>query len=94
MEVNFTLKKNFGITFEQYNEILIKQNYVCAICKEKEKTKHHVTNEFKSLAVDHCHKTGKIRGLLCQRCNRVLGKLNDNVSLLDKMKDYLNDNRA
>ena len=88
----YELKKNFGITFEQYQELLEKQNFVCAICEEKEKTKHHVSGEFKSLAVDHDHKTNKIRGLLCQRCNRVLGKIRDRTDLLDKMKAYLNGN--
>ncbi len=88
----FELKKNFNITLEQYNEILAKQNFVCAICEEKEKTVHHVTGRLKSLAVDHDHVTGKIRGLLCQRCNRVLGKVRDNTDLLDKMKEYINAN--
>lgn len=86
---NAELKKHFGITIEQYNELLKIQNFVCAICGEKEKVKHHVTGSIKSLAVDHCHETGKIRGLLCQRCNRVLGKVKDNVVILDKMKEYL-----
>lgn len=83
------LKKAFGISLEIYNNKLKEQCFVCAICKQPEKTIHHVTNKLKSLAVDHCHSTNKIRGLLCQRCNRVLGKINDNKELLDKMKAYL-----
>lgn len=87
---SYELKKSFKIDYAAYRTILEKQNFVCAICEEPEKTIHHVTNELKSLAVDHCHETGKIRGLLCQRCNRVLGKIKDRIDLLDKMKDYLN----
>jgi len=87
---NKQLQRNFGIDIHQYNKLLKSQNYVCAICEQSEKTRHHKTNELKSLAVDHCHKTGKVRGLLCQRCNRTLGKINDSILILDKMKDYLN----
>ncbi len=50
---------------EKYSEMLIKQNYCCAICKKPE------TTFKKSLAIDHCHKTGKVRGALCYRCNRL-----------------------
>lgn len=87
---SYELKKNFKITYEQYNKILKEQNFVCAICEEPEKVIHHISGILKSLAVDHCHKTGKIRGLLCQRCNRVLGKIKDRIDLLEKMKAYLN----
>jgi len=90
---NAELKKNFGITLEDYNKKLKAQNYVCAICEELEKAIHHVSGKIKSLAVDHCHKTGEVRGLLCQRCNRTLGKLKDSIDLLDKMKVYLNEYR-
>ena len=89
---NYQLKKEFGINFDAYNEMLQAQNRVCKICQQPETTRHPKNNTLKSLAVDHCHTTGKIRGLLCQRCNRTLGKLNDSVELLDKMKAYLNDN--
>lgn len=84
------LEREFGITFQRYNDMLNAQNGLCKICNEKETTKHHKSGKVKSLAVDHCHKTGEVRGLLCQRCNRVLGKVRDNVDLLNKMKAYLN----
>jgi len=90
---NAELKKNFGITLADYNEKLKAQNYVCSICEEPEKVIHHVSGKVKSLAVDHCHTTGEVRGLLCQRCNRTLGKLKDSIDLLDKMKVYLNEHR-
>lgn len=90
LERDCQLKREFGITLEDYNTRLKEQNFVCKICSEPEITKHHVSGKLKSLAIDHCHKTGKIRGILCQRCNRVLGKIKDSVDILDKMKAYLN----
>lgn len=61
------LKRRFGITLEEYNQILENQNYCCKICERHE-------SKFKiSLAVDHDHETGKIRGLLCSKCNTTLG---------------------
>lgn len=89
----YELKKNFGISYDDFYTMLETQNFVCKICQEPEKVIHHISGKLKDLAVDHCHKTNKIRGLLCQRCNRVLGKVRDNVSILDKMKDYLNEHR-
>lgn len=59
------LKSKFNITLEQYDKMLEKQNGVCAICG---KPPIH-----RKLAIDHNHKTGKIRGLLCIRCNPMLG---------------------
>lgn len=86
---SYELKKTFGISYKDYEEKLKAQNYVCEICNEDEKTIHQISGELKSLAVDHCHKTNKIRGLLCNRCNRVLGKIKDDIELLNKMKNYL-----
>lgn len=62
----YRLKKKFGLTIDDYNEMLKKQNNKCCICKADQKSLNT------SLAVDHCHKTGKIRGLLCEYCNRRL----------------------
>lgn len=63
-----------------------KQNNVCAICFKSELT---VRN--KNLAVDHCHKTGIIRGLLCSNCNRAIGLLKDNVVIIKSALKYLGD---
>jgi len=74
----------YGLTIEQYDDILKKQNYVCAICGKSEK------NSSKSvLSIDHNHTTGKVRGLLCDSCNRGLGYFYDNVSFLNNAIDYL-----
>lgn len=58
------------------------QGGVCAICSKEDAAG-------KRLAVDHCHETGKVRGLLCLKCNTVLGKMNDEVNLLKKAIAYL-----
>jgi hypothetical protein len=64
---NTQLRTRFGIGLREYEELLRKQNGVCVICTE--------TDPKSSLAVDHDHVTGKIRGLLCRRCNFLLGRI-------------------
>ena len=66
------LKKEFGLTLVKYRLIFAFQKGCCAICK---KPRSHFKND---LAVDHDHKTGLVRGLLCMHCNRALGKWHDN----------------
>lgn len=83
---NTRLKREYGISLIQYNEILKNQNNSCAICESTDTGR----KDSKSFAVDHCHKTGKIRGLLCMRCNTDIGKFRDDVNLLQKAIDYLN----
>ena len=71
------LKKRYGLTLEQYNNMLLKQKYRCAICKERTK-----------LHIDHDHKTRKVRGLLCFRCNVGIGHLK-NLIVLKAAIQYL-----
>jgi len=85
---NSYLKRMFGIDLNDYNNLLFEQNGVCAICKLPEKGKRRLT-EPKALAVDHCHVTGKIRGLLCSECNKGIGLFNDNIELLYTALLYL-----
>lgn len=89
MEKDRNLERSFGMTREQYNERLKSQNYVCAICEQPETSVDGRNATLKNLAVDHCHKHKGIRELLCWRCNGTLGKINDDVELLQKMIDYL-----
>ncbi len=81
--------KKFGLTLEMYAEKFREQNGVCEICKQKETAIHGTTRTVKSLAVDHCHATGKIRDLLCGRCNTTLGRIKESIEILDAMKAYL-----
>lgn len=74
----------YGISVEEYDNMLLSQKGKCKICSR------HAT-EFKiRLSVDHCHKTLKIRGLLCPNCNTALGKFMDDTKLLRKAINYLN----
>jgi len=82
----WSLREKFGISLDRYKEILKEQNYQCAICgrlSESEKDK-------RMLAVDHDHKTKKVRGILCSNCNNGLGRFFDNTKYLSKAIDYLN----
>jgi hypothetical protein len=75
--------KKFGLDIEKYNAILEQQDYKCAICGiEINKLK-------RNLAIDHDHKTGKVRGLLCFRCNVTLGRFDDDIELFNKIINYL-----
>ena len=87
---NTYLKKYFGITIDDYQSMLEKQKYVCAICCEREVEVNHKTNNINDLSVDHCHSTGKVRGLLCTKCNQGLGCFKDSKDLLRRASDYLN----
>jgi len=74
------LKRIYGLTLEEYNSMMLKQGGKCCICGGKEK---------KALHVDHDHITGKVRGLLCRRCNVVLGFVEENLNILDLLKEYI-----
>lgn len=76
------LKHHYGITIEQYDAMLAKQNGVCAICQNPPRGK------MKRLSVDHDHITGAVRGLLCITCNRTVGYL-DNATWADSATQYL-----
>jgi hypothetical protein len=72
----------YGLEPHQLAEMLARQNSVCAICGRP-------NNVNKNLAVDHCHATGAVRGLLCQNCNHGLGHFKDDPAILRKAVDYL-----
>lgn len=82
------LRSNYGLTLDDYNRMLAEQNGVCAICKQPERATIK-GGGLRPLAVDHCHKTGKVRGLLCMHCNQALGKFNDNPGILASAISYL-----
>lgn len=77
------LRRTYGITLDQYGDLLERQGRGCALCKKTPE------DEGKNLAVDHNHATGEIRGLLCSYCNhRVIGKHRDSDLLL-RMAEYV-----
>jgi hypothetical protein len=84
---NNLLKTRYGITSSQYDEMVIKQCNKCLICGQ-EPTKKKAFQTWR-LHIDHCHKTGKVRGLLCHLCNRGLGLFRENIDLVEKAFHYL-----
>ena len=92
---NSKLKKAYGITLNDYYELLSKQNNRCAICNVNNNGKYRklANGQSVAFAVDHCHTTGKIRGLLCSDYNTGIGLLKDNVNFLESAIKYLNKNR-
>lgn len=89
----FNLAKNYGLTVEEYNAMLRRQGGVCAVCGKDEPAEHGRTGKQFRLAVDHCHETGAVRGLLCQKCNRAIGLFGDDPILIRKAISYLLRNR-
>lgn len=75
------MKKVYNLEWKDKQDMLRNQNGVCAICKED--------GGSRGLVIDHCHASGKVRKLLCNRCNLVLGQVGDNVRLLEQAILYL-----
>jgi hypothetical protein len=78
------MQNNYGISLSTYDLMFIEQGGVCAICHLPQKS---TRNE--RLAIDHCHETGKVRGLLCDGCNRGIGLLKDDYRILSSAASYL-----
>lgn len=78
---DWNLQNKFGITAVDYDNMLLKQNGVCKICKK--------TNSDRGLSVDHDHDTGVVRGLLCNKCNTGLGQFDDSIEMLELAIKYL-----
>lgn len=87
-----TLRKNYGISAAEYDAMYAAQDGRCAICNEEETAHVGRGRPTNRLAVDHCHKTGKVRGLLCRSCNTGIGHLGDNVERLFAAVVYLEQN--
>lgn len=86
------LRDSFGMSLKDFQAMHEAQDGKCAICGTKDAGTHR--GKSKALAVDHDHKTGKIRGLLCEACNQGIGKLKDDPEILRKAADYLSRHEA
>lgn len=86
---NYQLKRNYGITLDEYNKMLVSQNHRCAICEVDEV--HAGKN---GLYVDHNHETNQVRGLLCPKCNFLIGLAQENTSVLQEAIEYLRNEHA
>lgn len=78
--INYMLKRNYGLLREQYDAMLEEQEHKCKVCVQTSKYRLHV---------DHDHETDEVRGLLCNKCNRGLGLLSDSLEVLKKAISYL-----
>ena len=83
----YNLKRDFGLSLDDYNKMLVKQNNCCSICKQPETAK--LKGKIKALSVDHNHVTKKVRGLLCGLCNSALGKLKENKDIIKALLEYI-----
>jgi len=72
-------KSKYQITKDEYAQMLESQHGSCKICK----------TEMKTICIDHCHETGKVRGLLCRKCNTGIGMLQDNLDIVQNAAEYL-----
>lgn len=82
----YIIKKMYGIDFNEYNNLLLIQNNKCAICKSYNRCS-------KSFSIDHDHKTGKVRGLLCSKCNTAIGLLDESEESMINAINYLKNAR-
>lgn len=84
------IKKKFGLTWEQYQSLILAQDNKCEICLKPPFGKRSKAK----LHLDHCHTTGKRRGLICGQCNTALGMVNDSRDILLRMISYLDRHAA
>jgi len=89
---NSDLKKHFGVTLAMYEAMFAAQNGVCAICAQPERSKA-ADGGPRAMPVDHCHESGRVRGLLCTACNRGLGMFGDSETTLLAALNYLKKHR-
>jgi hypothetical protein len=87
-KISARFESKYGINLIQYEKLFEEHKGLCAICN-KPSQRVNKNGELKRLAVDHDHKTGKVRGLLCFDCNTGLGKFGDDVEMLSKALSYL-----
>ncbi len=88
----YQLRASYNISQKKYEKMLLEQNGVCYICKQLEIAKSS-TGIIKPLAIDHNHKTGELRMLLCHNCNQILGFVEINIDRLEDFLEYLEEMR-
>lgn len=86
--------KKVGITRENYNKMLLEHNNKCGICNKEETRRSRTAGKITRLCIDHCHKTNKIRGLICAKCNLMLSYANDCPDIMKNAEIYLRSTRS
>jgi hypothetical protein len=84
----YNIKAKHGITKKEYDKLFEESNGLCSVCRKPEQLQWK-DGSIKRLALDHNHKTGKIRGLLCNGCNRALGYIHDDPDIARQLAKYL-----
>lgn len=80
---DYRLMSTYGIGIKEYNQMFVKQNGCCDICGK------HQSELKRGFAVDHCHNTGKVRALLCHKCNTGIGNFEENIETLKEAICYI-----
>ena len=89
LDRQYHLKHKYGLSIEDYESMLELQQGLCALCGRPETCKANFNDGTKLLAVDHCHETGEIRGLLCTACNTAIAKLGDTAESIERVLRYM-----
>lgn len=89
-QFEYRIKSEYGITAHQFHEMIIEQENKCALCEKYFNHNGTKTN----FGIDHCHKTGKVRGLLCYQCNSAIGYVKESTTTLEKMIAYIKKHKA
>lgn len=87
------VKRTYGLNPDEYLQMILDQNNCCAICHKPE-MKTTKQGDTSPLCVDHCHKTGKVRALLCAKCNGMLGMVDDSEDHLNAAIEYLRQHKG
>lgn len=90
---NSYYKWKHGVTKSQYDSMFERQGGVCAVCRNKETGLNGKRTGIKALCIDHDHKTGAVRELLCNRCNTALGSLREDLNIITNLVDYIKKHR-
>jgi len=92
-KTSYSRLKRYGVDQKSYHEMLAAQGNKCAICGTKDPATHRTKHTPEpAFCVDHCHKTGRVRGLLCGYCNTGIGKLRDNPDIMRRAAQYVESN--
>ena len=83
---DLTACRTYGLTMDELTAMREKANGICQACGKSENEQGH----YGKLVIDHCHETGKVRGLICNKCNTILGLCKDNIDILQGLAQFMN----
>lgn len=83
------IEREYGLSPDEHKRMKKEQNNLCKLCGKPETGINGTSGEVQELCVDHCHETGKVRGLLCRRCNHLIACLGDTEQSIEKVLEYM-----